>query len=277
MVHPLSIVHIDFKKFGPFCVNSQNDICFTDNSNELIMIDSERNITRRVAILPLISDVAFDNHNANILYISDTQNDTVHVWNLKLRFPAEAPCEKSRFTIIRPFKIFVSGEHIFLTGSPDLAYSDLRHYEISEIKYGNCIYIMQKDNPATTQKEIKFDDWLKPSGLYVDDYDHIYTTAYKLNPNKAIIKTCLFILDFDGIKLKEIVLENLNYINHVLIFDSKLIISGEDKFKGFKVCSLRYSARESEDFQSQNNSEISLNDNKSVQSNFSSVTNKTFK
>jgi hypothetical protein len=269
VIRPISLMQFDFKKFGPFCTNSEGAICFSDNKNELIVIDSFQNICQRVKdVKPLISDVAFDDENKEILYICDTISDSIHIWNLKIKSPLEKPNEISRFTITRPFKIFSYEKHLIVLGSPDIEYKDIKQSEISQINPANCIYIIKKDD-TSNQKIIQFDDWLQPTGMYRDDFDHLYTVAYKLDPNKVIINVSFFILDFNGNRLKELIIENLTSFKHVLILYNKVIFSDDDKLKGLKTCSLRYSSRgDSLVFNSQNNSELSLKDEESVQSMF---------
>ena len=269
VIRPINIIQIGFKKFGPFCTNSEGHICFTDNKNELIVIDSFQNICQRVKdVKPLISDVAFDDENKEILYISDTDSDSIHIWDLKLKSPLEKPFEISRFTITRPLKLFSYEKHLIVLGSPSIEYKDIKHSEISQINPANCIYIIKK-NDTSNQRTIEFADWLKPTGMYRDDYDHLYTIAYKLDPNKAIVNVCFFILDLNGNRLKELVIENLTSFKHVLILHNKVVFSDDDKIRGLKTCSLRYSNRENSlSFNSHYNSELSLQGQESIQTVF---------
>ena len=261
VVHPVKIFHIDFKKFGPFCENSEKTFCFTDCKNTLIVIDSEQIITRRQDVKALISDVAFDDIVSDHLYISDTNSDSVYLWNLKLTKLNESPIEISRFTLGRPFNLFAHEKYLIVTGSPEVEYRDIRHNEISQIKSTNCIYIIEKEN-TNKKKMIEFDDWFQPTGLNVDDYSHIYTIAYKLGPNKAILHVSLFILSFSGQKLKELPIDNLVSFKYVLILNNKIIFSDDERSKGLKTCSLRYS----NNLNKKNTSIISLTDKKSSQS-----------
>lgn len=262
----------------------QNKLCIADNVNKLIYVFSHDESGNKRVYIELLNkfkieenkhvfDITFSESNPNILYTTDTKLNEVSMWNIKTgklfnSFHAISPTYiASKYNkILTISSILDSNSNILKT-----------NFNLNKLNktdcYNNCIYITDKYN-FNKQTKIKFKNWLQPTGLYIDQNDHIYTIGYKLEEQATSLSlTCsryqyLFIMDFNGNQLANIELTKITKFQSVLIFENRIYFTGVDKFKGIKIATVYYNKQLNEKIEKKN-TKTSLTSNKSTQSTMS--------
>ena len=160
-----------------------------------------------------------ENVTNKYLYASDFSNDEITIWNT----------QDGQFIdyikVNSPFTIRFDASHIYAVSPTEFKLNDENRVEKIE-KGGNCIFIIKKIKPYDVVKEIKFDNWLCPSSLHICNEMKIYTVAYDLDSNgvKSEYKS-LFIIDLNGNICKKIILNDIQIIGDMLVFQNKLVFS----------------------------------------------------
>ena len=149
------------------------------------------------------------------LFISDTENDEITVWDI------ESGKFIDKIEIASPFNIKFTDEFLFVVG----CVNSIEVEDKIEITKGfNGIFVFNKISPHNLIRKIEFNNWIASSGLHIDCNMNLYTVAYEMVGNiKSKFKT-LFIFDLDGKNIKKIYLENVQAIGDLLIQQNKLFL-----------------------------------------------------
>ena len=109
---------------------------------------------------------------------------------------------------------------------------DPRKNSIVKIKSGlNCIYIIDKWS-MIMERKIEFKDWLQPSGLFVDDEEIIYTTAYVWDTNYVKSESkYLHTINKSGEIERKICLNGIKNFDDMIIKSNKIIFYGWQALK----------------------------------------------
>lgn len=204
------------------CVNKLDQICVHDCSlhrQQLSILNSNFEIIKEIKDIEWIDMMTFDMNKINKIY---TVCDLIEKLNIKN--DKQTCLNFKNGTIVSPYNIYVSENKIYITSATHYKYHDNKLRNLNMIISGaNCIYVANKFNNEIIQV-IHFDNWLDPRGLHVDENLHIWTLAFKLDENKIRSKyRYLFIINMEGLLLKDIYLETIDWFNDVVLHENKLI------------------------------------------------------
>ncbi len=210
-------------------------ICTNLNGNLIYIADIKRKkvVVYKTANFEFVTEFGDNNikkpdsmiidHETNLLYITEFDNNYVSVWNLnKNKY-------HTQFKIDSPAQIQVIDDKLYVISESD--YEQVKTTgRIRITKGSNSIFIIDKSTNQIEQK-IKLDDWFDPCGLFVDGNQNILTTAYELDNDKYVSqKRFLYIFDRAYKLIKKLPLE-IDYFTDMLLVDRKIFICSYDNLK----------------------------------------------
>ena len=159
-----------------------------------------------------------DNNNSALIYSTHCLDNEFIVWNI------DDEQIVAQLNLDKPEYIFVKYDKIYVTSSTMFEAEDSRKSSIVKIKSGlNCLYIIDKWT-MVMERKIEFRDWLQPSGLYVDDEETIYTTAYVWDTNHVKSESkYLHTISKNGDIERKICLNGIKNFDDMIIKSNKII------------------------------------------------------
>ena len=98
---------------------------------------------------------------------------------------------------------------------------------------GLKLYFVVDKKLKTVARTIRFDNWINPEGLHIDENENVWTTAFKIDESSGLrsVFRYLFVINTDGNIIKEYYLEELVFLKSVVIVDFKLIANNMNEIK----------------------------------------------
>jgi WD40 repeat protein len=169
--------------------------------------------------------LAIDSNNAD-LFVSDTANDEITVWDIENRKFI------NKIEILSPFNMKLTHEFLLVVGCVD--YEEVEN-NVKISKGFNGIFILNKISPYNLIRQISLENSIASSGLHIDLNMNLYTTAYEMVENvKSKFKT-LFIFDMNGENVKKIYLENVEAIGDLLVQQNRLFLVAYNCIRLFEL------------------------------------------
>lgn len=225
------------------CISKSNEIFINDDELRRIFVFEIKNfkLLRQISLKEIISEYQMINymlhedfddeypcrlylssHAAGKIFIIDSLNGTL------LNYVA----------LDRPYFLKIFKEKLYTTSAVGYSLKYNQNKTLIKIEYGsNCLFILNKKT-LEIEKKIKYNFWLKPMGLHVEqENERIWTMAYKIDQNSVISDSLyLFISNQQGVLLNEISFNpSFGAFMDFQLIESKLIFCAINWVKVFQL------------------------------------------
>lgn len=194
------------------CTNYKNYIFIYFRSN--IFDDCLCVFDRNLKFIKVISEcggklIASDFYNPLYLFIQDFADKT-YIYNIE-----EKSFKEINQICYKPFDICTTFKKIFIShGTFDVC---------SGLKSASTFVTVLDKASYQFIETFEFKNWLYPQGLYIDQYENVWITAFKINEHKIESKfRYLLIINTNGTIIREIFLKNVGWISNFLFVENKL-------------------------------------------------------
>ena len=214
---------IDSNREDIFIGDDEHHKIFVFNSNfELKFCFGDSN-------LKYPSHLKIDNEfNKSLLYVSDSYNDKVTIWNSKNGTYVD------KIDIETPKQVNFTENSLFIS-SPVLN-SEIKDNKVVKINDGgNCIF--EIDKKSLEIKRRISGNWFSPNVLYCESSDNLFISAYTFDFNSKIKSEMMhfFKIDQNGRIINKVELLSLQKIDDAILVNNKIIASIDNKLKFYEL------------------------------------------
>ena len=159
-----------------------------------------------------------DTNNSSLIYSTHCADNNFLCWNI------DEEQVVSQLKLDKPEYIFAKYDKIYVSSATMFESVDSKKTSNVKIKSGsNCIYIIDRYTMAV-ERTIVFENWLQPSGLYVDDEETIFTTAYRWDANHIKSESkYLHVINKNGDIERKICLNGVKNFDDMIIKSNRII------------------------------------------------------
>lgn len=208
-------------------LNNKNIAIYDRLMGKILIFNEKFEILNEIQGLECADFIIADSSNSSCLYVSEmdlfcnNEKDRIYLYDTESRQIVK------QLKIIKPWDLKCYANKLYLTSWSFLRYIDEVERIVHDINVGNnCIYIVDKSTLSII-KTIKLKDFVLPHGLHIDQNQHIWTLAFKLEKNNIRSEyRYLLIIDEDGHILKEFYLNNICWFHDMIVFENKIFICG---------------------------------------------------
>ena len=203
------------------CVTNKDKILIGDRGSEGIFVFNARFEFQTHFGKHFKSSTTYifpDNQNSSLVYATHCTDNSFTSWSIDdEKLLTELKLEKPEY-------IFVKYDKVYITSATLFEAVDKKKNSIVKIKSGlNCIYVVDKYT-MIIERKIEFDNWLQPSGLFVDEDETIFTTAYIWDANKSKSESkYLFTINKNGDVERKICLNGVKIFDDMILKANKII------------------------------------------------------
>lgn len=214
------------------CTNRLNQVIIYNEPsklNEMLYIFDENLIfMKRIKCTSYARYMKADNVKPHYLYILTRYAHEMHLIDI---------LKEETIKIVKvshPLDLYDNFDRIFITCDTYYYYSDSK--TMCQIKpCSNRITVLNKVTLEYITM-IYFKEWMHPKGIFVDRFDNIWTTAFKIFDNQSHSQyRYLFIINSSGYIIKELYLYNIDWISDLMVFHNKLILCDASKIHVYEL------------------------------------------
>ena len=229
----IKIIHVQGLHYPrTICRNNNNKQIIVSNFDNIIILNENFRLQRKI-LNDICDYMILDSvKSQDFLYCTNNASNKLKLFNMN-------SYEKIKeIEIDSPLHMAVNFNKIYVTSLTFFEYDEENLKQFKRVKSGsNCIFVLNKKS-LKVLKVFKFDNWLCPHGLFVDENKILITTAFKLNlKNKEVSNFRYFILvNRHGEIIHEILLNDIqNFVDAILV-EKKLIFCGcESKETKYRI------------------------------------------
>ena len=225
--------HSKLSSPGCLYVTKKEEIFVYDVSNSKILIFEFKkfflNFLREFKVLNVsfISDMKVnqDKNNYSLLYISSVMKNRISIWD------TENGNYMKSFKVDHPSYMEFSDEKLFVV-SYTICDETIDDNKLVRITDGsNCIFVFDKSTYELINK-IDLNNWLKPTGLYLDSFSNIVTTAFEIDNDGFISKNrFVYTIDQNGELLHKVETYGILRSYYIQFIDKKIVASYDQSLK----------------------------------------------
>ena len=225
------------KLYSPCClyINKKEEIFIYDASNHLILVFELKNFFLnlirefKISNISFISDIKVNEDKNNgissLLYASSVMKNRISIWN------SENGTYIKSLKVDHPSYMEFSDDKFFVV-SYTICDETLESNKFIKVTDGsNCIFVFDKSTFEIINKVDIF-NWLKPTGLYLDSFSNIVTTAFEIDSEGYISKNrFVYTIDQNGNLLHKVEAYGILRSYYIQFIDKKIVASYDQSLK----------------------------------------------
>lgn len=209
------------------CQSTNNEIFITNFYKTSILVFDEtfkyiNEIENVVSSDNVIDFMHIDNYHPQLIYFSHNYYKKISIFNMT------SLSKITEFDVDEPWNIKTSKANLYVVSMTFWDWQDKESRVFKTITRGsNCIFVFDKLTLKLVNK-IKYDNWIRPEGLFIDKMDFIFTTAFHIDEITSNVSQFryLFIFNQECLLIKKIYLEQVLWFADFITFKNKLIFCG---------------------------------------------------